>query len=103
MQSVLALGSRRFVRQLFLGGAGGRVVGPSEAAEALRSALADPQVALVLLEEPLAAALPRDAYRQAFLGRESRVVALGATGNEALRRRILQVLGADLLSGRKSL
>jgi len=100
MASVLALGSAEFVRRMELGGADGRVVEAAGAAAALAAALADPAAGLVLLEAPLVEALEREAYERAFDCPRPVVVAVGGKMNEVLRRRIREVVGADLLSTR---
>jgi vacuolar-type H+-ATPase subunit F/Vma7 len=85
-----------------MGGAIGQVVTPDGAAEALRARLSDRSVALIMLEVSLVERLPQDLYRQAFYSREPEVVALGGAWNVVLRRRIRQVLGADLLAESES-
>ncbi len=97
MKSVMAIGSRVFVRQLILGGAVGRVVKPEEVADTLRSALSESEVGLILLEAAHVEKLPGDLYKEAFSSHDPEVVALGSRSNDVLRKRIRQTLGADLL------
>ena len=97
MPTVIALGARLFVRQLMLGGAQGRVAEKADVAEKLLAALEEPGAGLILLDAALAEGLPRDLAARAFANREPQVVALGAAWDDSLRRRIRQVLGADLL------
>lgn len=101
MPAILALGSRPFVRQLMLGGTLGRVAEPSTAAGELRGALEERGVELILFDATLVPHLPPELHRLAFYSRHPEVVVLGGPWNEVLRRRIMQVLGADLLAERK--
>jgi vacuolar-type H+-ATPase subunit F/Vma7 len=98
MAAILALGSQVFVRRMELGGAAGRAVDAGSVAAALESAIAGKEVGLVLLEAPLVAALAPDVYERVFSCRNPVVVAVGGRMNEVLRRRIREVVGADLLS-----
>lgn len=101
MPAVLALGSSPFVRPLMLGGTLGRVIAPAAAADGLRAALEQRDVELILFDAALVPHLPPDLHRLAFYSRHPEVVVLGGPWNEVLRRRIMQVLGADLLAERK--
>jgi vacuolar-type H+-ATPase subunit F/Vma7 len=102
MGRILAMGAAPFVRQMELGGATGRVVPRAEAAGALEKALSENDWTLILLETQLVGELPSDVYERAFSGLQPVVIAVGGSMNEVLRRRIREVVGADLLSTRVS-
>lgn len=102
MASIVALGERMFVRQLTLGGAVGRVVGPHTVVEALTDLLDDKNVGLVILDGSLVEHLPADLHRRAFHSAQPEVCALGDAWHRILRLRARQVLGADMLSERVS-
>ena len=98
---ILALGDRMFLLHLEMGGTDGRLVDRNTVVAVLSETLSDSNVGLVLLEASLVDALPEELYRRAFYNRQPEVVAMGGHWNEVLRRRVMQVLGADLLAPRR--
>ncbi len=98
MAKILALGGRDFMRLMQLGGAQAGHADAESLPAALEAALVAPDVGVIMVEESLVGRLPAELARRAFLSVRPKVVAQSPAGNEALRRRVRQVIGADLLA-----
>lgn len=97
MQTILAVGAPEFARLMQMGGATARLADDASVSAILAEALADQAVGLVLLDPGLAASADA-ALRQAGRAAVEKVLVVQEGSTPFLRRRIRQVVGADLMA-----
>ena len=100
MHSILAFGGPAFVRMLQFGGVDARLADGDTLETDLAAAIGDPKNGVVIVDAALGDRIPAHLLKPGRNAAGARLLVLGSNAGTALRERIRQVAGADLMASK---